>query len=370
MTLTDVQARPRAADEDGARVVAVVRDSAVTCAAARDADALGRAVLAAGGAPASAADVPVTDFDAAAELGRKGIRTLDRATLLALATVGRLIATSPVDGTTTGLVMGTAAGSLASTMGFTREALEGDRPYLVDPARFPNTVMNFAAGQCAIRHGLRGPNATVTAGRSTAAAAVRYASRWLRLGHAERVIVAATEELTPQRAQIERTGGRLPAGQGLGEGAVALLLEPPGATAGPALAEVLAVATAMTPAAGADRVAAGVRTCVETVLRAAGGAPVVVHAPFDSAPGAPERAAVRSVLGDVPVLATAAVVGEVAAVSGFLQLLAAVAVLRAGDAGAPGSPRDGGPVRPLALVTGVDPEGVVSALLVRPVDHA
>ncbi|QCB92293.1 beta-ketoacyl synthase N-terminal-like domain-containing protein [Cellulomonas shaoxiangyii] len=366
MTLTDVQVRRAAAEDGGAPVVAVVRDSAVTCGAARDADALGRAVLAAGAAPAAAADVPVADFDPVAELGRKGIRTLDRSTLLAAATVGRLIAGCPVDGTTTGLVMGTAAGSLASTMGFTRDALEGDRPYLVDPARFPNTVMNFAAGQCAIRYGLRGPNATVTAGRSTAAAAVRYAARWLALGHADRVIVAATEELTAQRAQIERVGGRLPAGQGLGEGAVALLLEPPGATTGPALAEVLAVSTAMSLSADADRVSAAVRGCVETVLRAAGGAPVAVHAPFDAADGSAERTAVRAVLGDVPTLATAAVVGEVSSVSGFLQLLAAVTVLRQGAAPTPAAAAATG----LALVTGVDPEGVVSALLVRPVTTA
>ena len=130
----------------------------------------------------------IEDFDARAELGRKGIRTLDRATLLAIATIARL-GPAVVDPAqrdepgpsgvpaVTGLVMGTGAGSVQSTMDFTRDALTGDRPYLVDPARFPNTVMNFAAGQCAIWYGLRGPNATVTTGRATGIAALRYAAR-------------------------------------------------------------------------------------------------------------------------------------------------------------------------------------------------
>lgn len=331
--------------------LAVVRSTAVTCRAGTDPAGLAAAVLAAGGRTCAPRDLPVEGFDAVAELGRKGLRTLDRSTLLALATVGRVVAGAGLDGDTTGLVMGTSAGSLQSTTDFTRSALQGDRPYLVDPARFPNTVMNFAAGQCAIRHGLRGPDATVTAGRATVAAALRYAARWLALGHASHVIVGATEELTPARADVERTGGRVRPGAGLGEGCAALLLEPPGrAASGAPVAHVLGVATAMRTTT--RDAAAAVERCVRTVL-ADVAEPVALHAPFDADADGPERTATRTVVGDVPALSVAGALGDVSSVSGFLQLLAGVAVL-AGSA-------DGG----LVLVTATDPEGVASAVLVR-----
>lgn len=99
-------------------------------------------------------------------LGRKGTRSMDRVTGLAVAAVGRLLddghgARIPGLDEDTGLVLGTSNGSVGSIMSFTRDSLTEDRPYLVDPARFPNTVMNCAAGQSAIRHGLRGPNVTI-----------------------------------------------------------------------------------------------------------------------------------------------------------------------------------------------------------------
>src|SRR5207248_2320963 len=59
-----------------------------------------------------------------------------------------------------GVVLGTTVGSLRSMSDYTRETLIEERPYLVSPALFPNTVMNCAAGQSAIRHGLAGINAT------------------------------------------------------------------------------------------------------------------------------------------------------------------------------------------------------------------
>jgi len=353
---------PAPADAAGrAPAFAVVTRWALTSGAGQDPAALADAVR---GGTSFVVDPPedvagpfgragVVTHDPVAELGRKGTRTLDRATLLAVATVGRLGA--PVIGTDepgaaerTGLVLGTGAGSVASTADFTRDALTGDRPYLVDPARFPNTVMNFAAGQCAIRYGLRGPNATVTAGRATVLAAVRYGARWLALGHADRVIVAATEELSAHRARIEWAvaPGRPP----LGEGCAAVVLEPAGS--GPALAELVALRTALAPRP--ERVAPLLADCVRDVLGTLGDEPVVLHAPFDATAGSPERAAVAAhVPGEPEVVDTTATLGDAGALAGMLQLEVAVAALRAH------------PDRGVALVTCVDAEGVVGALALR-----
>lgn len=303
----------------------------------------------------------VPDFDVRAELGRKGTRTFDRATALAVATIGRLRpsvfgADDEPPGTGTGLLMGTSIGSVQSTMDFTRDALTGDRPFLVDPARFPNTVMNFAAGQCAIWHGLRGPNATLTAGHSTGIHAVRYASRWLRLGHARRVIVAATEEMSPQRAWLEgqgRSDGQVP----LGEACAALVLQSRAdahASGLPVLAEVVSVATAMAPTP-ADLDEAMLR-CVRDAIALTG--PPDLHAPRDARPGSVERRAVLTLTGAAAapdLLAVGDLVGDTGAVSALLQLQAAVRVLRAEEAS-----------RPLhALVTAVDAEGVTGAMVLR-----
>ena len=142
----------------------------------------------------------VPDFDARAVLGRKGTRSMDRVTALAVTATGRLLAgdRSPRTGPDaarpastltsgsaltsgsglaagsaardagfgTGLVLGTSIGSAQSMMDFTRSSLVAEKPFYVDPAQMPNAVMNCAAGQCAIWYQIKGPNATIAGGRN------------------------------------------------------------------------------------------------------------------------------------------------------------------------------------------------------------
>ena len=112
-----------------------------------------------------------TGFDVRALLGRKGTSFLDRATALALVACGQAIedgglALDEAGRARTGVALGTTVGSLRSSSEYSRETLVADRPYLVNPVLFPNTVMNCAAGQAAIRYGLRGVNSTVEIGRA------------------------------------------------------------------------------------------------------------------------------------------------------------------------------------------------------------
>lgn len=302
----------------------------------------------------------VPDFDRVRSLGRKGTRTMDRATALAVATVAGLgpdvVGQEQPDAVGTGLVLGTAMGSVQSTMDFTRDALTGDRPYLVDPARFPNTVMNFAAGQCAIWHGLRGPNATVIAGRVTGMAAVRYAIRLLALGHARRVITGAVEELSAQRGWLE---SHLPDGPDrlLGEGCGVLLLEPAGADAAGPVGDVVAVETGVAGSPAATRRVLG-RVLTAALDALPPGAVLDVHAPYDDRPGSAESDALTAVLGGRPrprVLPTTTMLGDAGAASAVLQSQVALGALHLRS-----TRRDG-----YALVTSLDTEGVVGALLLR-----
>lgn len=304
----------------------------------------------------------IPDFDRVAALGRKGTRTMDRASALAVATLGRLGPSvigpdSPdPDGIATGIVLGTTMGSVQSTMDFTRDGLTGDRPYLVDPARFPNTVMNFAAGQCAIWHGLRGPNATVAAGRVTGLLALRYAIRMLQLGHASRVIAGAVEEMSPQRAWLEWHTAEDPDAVLLGEGCGVFVVEAKPRQDHPEVASILALSTGI--ATEPDRRQPVLVRCIREVLaRLEPDAVIDVVAPFDAGPGSDETAAVAAVLPPAAarpeVLDTTGVLGDSGAASASLQALVAVGALTEL------SPRRSG----YALVTSVDAEGIVGALV-------
>jgi 3-oxoacyl-[acyl-carrier-protein] synthase II len=166
----------------------------------------------------------IPDLDLPTLLGGKGIRSMDRVTGITLTTVGLLLAEHEVtDPDDTAVVLGTSTGSARSIMEFTRDTLTGDKPYHVDPARFPNTVMNRAAGQSAIRHRLRGPNTTIAGGSVTGLVALNYAARLYRAGRCKAVLCGAAEELSPERGWLAWHADH-DAGPP-GEGGVVFLLE-------------------------------------------------------------------------------------------------------------------------------------------------
>src|SRR5579859_4747183 len=96
-------------------------------------------------APAPGLEGSVPGFDIRRLLGRKNTRAMDRITGLTVLTVGRLLdaeqaAGHEFSGHETGFVLGTTTGSVQSMMDFSRDSFIQDRPYLVDPARFPSWV--------------------------------------------------------------------------------------------------------------------------------------------------------------------------------------------------------------------------------------
>ena len=160
----------------------------------------------------------VPGFQVRESLGRKNTRSMDRATGPAVLTVGMLLEADRVaghafDGDEVGLVLGTTTGSVQSMTDFTRDSLTRDKPYDVDPARFPNTVMNCAAGQSAIWHGLRGPDTTVAGGALESAEDARAEGREVPAELvAVRLGVSAGPEQTPDElASCAASGALLPA---------------------------------------------------------------------------------------------------------------------------------------------------------------
>ncbi|MGW7362896.1 beta-ketoacyl synthase N-terminal-like domain-containing protein [Streptomyces sp. NPDC054841] len=306
----------------------------------------------------------VPDFSAAEHVGRKGTRTMDRVTAIAVAAVGRLLdACGP--GLTArpeqiGLVLGTGSGSVQSIMDFTRDSLEGERPYHVDPARFPNTVMNRAAGQSAIWHGIKGPNTTIAGGWLTGLLALSYAARLHRGGHCARVLCGAAEEYSTQRAWLEWHGRagedrRSPLGEG---GAVFLLETAEDASAagrGP-LARLLTTRFRAYSDQEGDRNGAreALAECVRGALRTAGvrAEDVRLVAPLGGGElAAPEEYGITDALGTARPewIRCRPLLGDTSAAATSLQLAAVLAA--AGDGGlGPGE---------AALVTGIERDGTV-----------
>lgn len=170
-------------------------------------------------------------FDVASLLGGKGIRTMDRTTALAVCTAKLLHQDQPIADEAraerVGFVVGTSTGSIRSTSDFTRDSLVQDRPFLVNPAHFPNTVMNCAAGQCGIWFKARSVNATISGGRLSGLLSIKYAAQMLRRKYADKLFTGSVEELCPQTAwahlKLVQRGRRRPVP--LGEGCAMFALE-------------------------------------------------------------------------------------------------------------------------------------------------
>jgi 3-oxoacyl-[acyl-carrier-protein] synthase II len=294
-------------------------------------------------------------------LGRKGTRSMDRATGLAVATVGRLFDDSGLaecdrGGEDAALVLGTTTGSAQSIMDFTRESITSEKPFFVDPARFPNTVMNCAAGQCAIWHQLQGPNATVAGGRVAGLHALNYGRRLLASGRARSVLAGAVEEYSHARAWLETRsrGGESVLGEGC---AMIRLTQPDEIGSGTALAELLGVGFGVF---SGDDPRAALTASLRRAVRTAGVDPGELRywAPASSGSDeAAQREAVESATGSLDAIRVVRtdVLGDTGGASALFQLAAVLAVA-ADDPGARGQ---------VALISSVDREGVAGCALLR-----
>jgi 3-oxoacyl-[acyl-carrier-protein] synthase II len=307
----------------------------------------------------------VPDFDVARTLGRKGTRAMDRLTAIAVTAVRNLVDQCgpgvTADPERIGLVLGTGWASVQTIMDTTTDSLTGDKPYHVDPARFPNTVMNKAAGQSAIWHTIRGPNTTITGDRLTGLLALSYAMRLIRGGHCDRVLCGAAEEYSVQRAWLEwHAGTEDGRPDAIGEGSAIFLLESFGAAVQAGRKPSARVRATRFRAYGDPADArATLADCVRDALRKADASPADVRfvAPLEAEgrDGTAEQAAIADVLGDAKPqrLRCRALTGDTSSVSTGFQI-AAVFAASADD-----------PLHPdeLALVTAIDRDGLVGAAL-------
>jgi 3-oxoacyl-[acyl-carrier-protein] synthase II len=309
----------------------------------------------------------VPGFSARELLGRRGTSFLDRATALALVACAEAIEDSALvpSAERIGVSLGTSTGSLRSMSDYTRETLIEERPYLVNPALFPNTVMNCAAGQSAIRFGLRGINATIAGGALAFLAVLHVSGRSLRLGHVDAVLAGAVEELSPQRV-AHTAAVRADLAAPPGEGAAVVALEPAARAAREGRTpDALLEAAALGFAPGGERGDAlpwVFEERIEHVLARAGVEPSEVHSvacaiPSDTVcPGLGEQAVSAALKGHLPEwLDLNGLIGDCGAATGALQAAALLLRHRAEP------DRDG----QRSLLVGWTAEGAVGAALIR-----
>ncbi|MFF1837822.1 beta-ketoacyl synthase N-terminal-like domain-containing protein [Streptomyces sp. NPDC058231] len=305
----------------------------------------------------------VRDFEVREILGRTGTRSMDRVAGLAVATTARLLEEIGTPESRFGgyapeevaLVLGTSDG-FSSVSAFLRDSWTRSKPYDVDPSHVPRTLMNFAAGQCAIRHGIKGPNTTICGSHATGLLTLNYARRLQHNGHARATVWGAVEEISPERLAVEAARLDGPPERPASEGCVMFLLESPGEVPPERtpLAEVLAVEFGVW--ADTDSIRSALAACLRRAMTRAEvtAGDVFAVAPSEStgARGAAEQRAVEDVLGTVPLLtATVDAVGDARAVSAAFQMVELMGA-------------DAGPGR-VGVVTTSDAEGRVGCALLR-----
>jgi 3-oxoacyl-[acyl-carrier-protein] synthase II len=310
----------------------------------------------------------VRGFSPAAYLGEGNFRPLDRTGRLATAAAALALAASghhrddPDDRREWGLVLGTMFGSVRTIAEFDRRALTAGPSY-VKPFDFANSVINAAAGQVAIWHGLRGVNATVSGGTGAGLQALGLAADLVASGGAEALLAGGADELSfeslvgfdrcgllcgsnghagdPRPVPFDaRRNGFAPA-----EGAALLALESAeGAAARGAevLGRVLGSGAAFDPSRGRDAAsgAAAVARAVRGALASAGLPAGAIDCLAAGASGSrdldPREAdGVAAALGaraaTLPVAAVKSMLGEALGASGAFQAATMLEVFRTGE---------------------------------------
>jgi 3-oxoacyl-[acyl-carrier-protein] synthase II len=151
-------------------------------------------------------------------------RRFDRTAALATAVVERALADAGLGASGTGLVMGTAFGSVERSVRFVQKAVLGG-PRVASPAEFPHLVVSAASGNASIYLGLRGPVFAVSDRETSAESALAAAVALLSLGQAEAFAVGAVEAFDAMVEAIHPRLGRPTGDSERGEGAAFVVVE-------------------------------------------------------------------------------------------------------------------------------------------------
>jgi 3-oxoacyl-[acyl-carrier-protein] synthase II len=136
------------------------------------------------------------DFDPAASLGPKEAKRLDRSTQFALTSAREAWEDARIEGAVdkdeTGVVFATGIGGISSLLA-SEKVLHTKGPNRVSPFTVPQLMPNAAAGQIAMKLGLRGPNFCTTTACAASNHAIGLAFQAIRHGEAEAMVAGGSE---------------------------------------------------------------------------------------------------------------------------------------------------------------------------------
>jgi 3-oxoacyl-[acyl-carrier-protein] synthase II len=136
------------------------------------------------------------DFDPAASLGPKEAKRLDRSVQFALTAAREAWEDARIDGAVdkdeTGVVFATGIGGISSLLA-SEKVLHTKGPNRVSPFTVPQLMPNAAAGQIAMKLGLRGPNFCTTTACAASNHAIGLAFQAIRQGEAVAMIAGGSE---------------------------------------------------------------------------------------------------------------------------------------------------------------------------------
>lgn len=307
----------------------------------------------------------IKDFEPRDFMGEKGLRSLDRSTKLIcsaakLAKDDAKLNITDDNSEEIGVAVGTTLGSVYSISEFDKQALR-DGPRSVNPAFFPNTVINSPASQVSIWHNIKGFNTTISTGFSASLDAITYAVDFLKWDRAKIVFAGGVEEMCIQtflgfyklkfmsgthnsQSALSCPFDKRRDGIVLGEGAGFVVLEDLD-SALQRKAEILAEVISFGLRFDSFRLnkynprGTALKEAMLLALEEAGLEPkdidyICANANSTVAADAIETLAIKEVFGEyakmIPVSAIKSMVGEGYSVSGAMQVAAAVGAIRQG----------------------------------------
>ena len=139
----------------------------------------------------------VKDFDPEARFGRRDARRMDRFVQFATAATDEALADARLRITESnrdsiGVIIGTGIGGVG-TFGAQAQALFEKGPKRISPLMVPMMLPDTAAGQIAIKYGMRGPNLCVTTACASSTNAIGESTEMIRRGSATAIIAGGTE---------------------------------------------------------------------------------------------------------------------------------------------------------------------------------
>ena len=137
-------------------------------------------------------------FKAEEYMAPKDVRKFDPFVPFGVASAAQAIKDSGFEVTETncariGVAMGAGIGGLSTIEENTAKWLEAQTPRKISPFFIPGSIINAAAGQVSIQHGLRGPNLALVTACTTSTHSIGLACRLIQYGDADIMVAGGSE---------------------------------------------------------------------------------------------------------------------------------------------------------------------------------